>query len=373
MKNTKNITGKIYLTATKFLYPYFKTEINHQFKKTLENGFYILGDNNRKLETKLAKYLGVKYVYTTASGTDALTLSLKALDLKKDEEVIVPANVYPSVFGIALSGAKIKLADVEPSNLNLSLNTIKKAVTLKTKVIVAVHLYGNPVDINPIKKFSRSKGIYLIEDTAQAIGGEYDNKKVGNFGDLAIFSFYPTKNLAAFGDGGAIATNSKKLAEKIKLLRMYGEKTRYKSVLIGHNSRFDEIQSGIILAQISKLEKMNRKRRKIAQIYKKNLNGLAIFILNETAKSKSVYHLFCIMVDKRDQLMKFLEKRNIETGVHYPVPIHLTKSFSMLGYKKGDFPVSENASKKILSLPMHPFLTKEQILYICCSIKEFFK
>lgn len=373
MKNTKNTTGSIYLSPTKFLYSSFKKKIDRNISETLESGFYILGEKNRKLENKLIEYLSVKNVITTASGTDALTLSLKALGLKKDEEVIMPANVYPSIFGVSLSGVRIRLCDVDASTLNISLRTIEKVVSYKTKAIIVVHLYGNPVDLKPIVNYTNKKGIHLIEDCAQAIGAEYKGKKVGSFGTISVLSFYPTKNLAAFGDGGAVLTNSSKLAKKIQLLRMYGEISRYKSEIIGHNSRFDELQAGILLAQLENLDSMNKRRRAIACIYQKELKKLPLRYLEEVDEGKSVYHLFVILTNKRDKLAKFLREKNIETGVHYPVPIHLTKSFKYLGYKKGDFLASEQASKQVLSLPIHPFLTDEQILYICSSIREFFR
>lgn len=373
MKNIESTTGRIYLSATKFLYSKFKKKIDKNLKEIFRAGNYILGDKNKELEEKIAKYLGVKYVVTTASGTDALTLSLKALELKADDEVLVPANVYPSIFGIALSGVQIKLCDVDPNTLNISLETIKKVVTPKTKVIVAVHLYGNPVNIEPIINFAKKRGIYLIEDLAQAIGAKYKNKNVGSFGNLSILSFYPTKNLAAFGDGGAATTSNTKLYKRLNLLRMYGEVSRYRSEMIGHNSRFDEIQAGILLSQLSSLETMNKRRRQIAQIYLNKIKDLPLEFAEETTSGKSVYHLFVILTKKRDKLAKFLKEKNIETGIHYPIPIHLTKSFKHLGYQKGDFPVSEQASKHVLSLPIHPFLTDEQVLYMCSSIREFFR
>lgn len=372
MKNTRNIIGNISLSATKYLYANLKKKIDKNITETLKEGNFILGKKNEELEQRLLNYLKVKHVLTVASGTDALTLSLKALDLKTEDEVIVPANVYPTAFGVALSGANIRLVDIDNNNLNLSLDALKKTITKKTKVIVAVHLYGNPVDVLSIRDFAKKRGIYLIEDCAQAIGAEYAGKKVGSLGDIATFSFYPTKNLAAFGDGGAISTNNTKLYKKIKLLRMYGEKSRYKSELVGFNSRFDEIQAGILLAQLNDLDFMNNKRRKNAAILKNQFKNLPIKILDEDNKAKNVYHLFVILTNKRDKLDEYLNDKGIETGIHYPTPIHLTKSFKYLGYKKGDFPVSEISSKQIISIPTHPFLEDEQIEYIYNSVKEFY-
>lgn len=372
MKKIKNTTGKITLSATTFVYNHFKKEIDKKISEVLKSGFYILGEKNKTLEEKLGKYLGVKYFTTTASGTDGLTLAIKALELKENDEVIVPANVYPSVFGIALSGVKVRLVDVDEDSLNISPEAIEKTINRNTKAILIVHLYGNPANISDVKKIAKKYKLYLIEDCAQAIGAGYRNKKVGSFGDIAIFSFYPTKNLAAFGDGGAIATNNRVLAKRIKMLRMYGELSRYKSVVVGHNSRFDEIQAGILLAQIDALDSMNNRRRKIAEIYKKQFKNLPFKLLVENNEGKSVYHLFVILTSQRDKLAKFLKGMGIETGIHYPNPIHLTDSFKYLGYQKGDFQISERASKQVLSIPVHPFLTDEQVEHIVDSIKKFF-
>ncbi|OGE17876.1 hypothetical protein A2858_03625 [Candidatus Daviesbacteria bacterium RIFCSPHIGHO2_01_FULL_36_37] len=361
------------LSSTRFLYPEFKKNIDQNTREVLKSGFYILGEKNKKLEQRLSKYLNVKFFTTVATGTDALTIAVKALSLGKDDEVIVPANVYPSVFGIALSGVRIRLADVDEDSLNISPEAIEKTINKNTKVIVLVHLYGNPANITDIKKIAKKYNLFLVEDCAQSIGAEYKNKKVGSFGDISVFSFYPTKNLGAFGDGGAIATNDKKLAKKIKLLRMYGEKKRYESVLVGHNSRFDEIQAGILLAQLDDLDLMNNKRRKIAKEYIKSLKNLPIKIIEENKDGKGVYHLFVIRTNQRNKLADYLNRGGIEIGIHYPNPIHLTKGFKYLGYRKGDFPVSEIASSQILSIPVHPFLTNKQVLYICSSIKEFFR
>src|SRR3989344_802580 len=315
MKKIKNTTGKICLSSTRFLYPEFKKNIDQNTREVLKSGFYILGEKNKKLEQRLSKYLNVKFFTTVATGTDALTIAVKALSLGKDDEVIVPANVYPSVFGIALSGVRIRLADVDEDSLNISPEAIEKTINKNTKVIVLVHLYGNPANITDIKK----------------------------------------------------------IAKKIKLLRMYGEKKRYESVLVGHNSRFDEIQAGILLAQLDDLDLMNNKRRKIAKEYIKSLKNLPIKIIEENKDGKGVYHLFVIRTNQRNKLADYLNRGGIEIGIHYPNPIHLTKGFKYLGYRKGDFPVSEIASSQILSIPVHPFLTNKQVLYICSSIKEFFR
>lgn len=374
MKKTKITTGKIIpLTATSFVYKRNQRKIDKKVKKILKSGFYILGEENKELEEKLSEYLKIKHVITVASGTDALTLSIKALNLGNMDEAMIPANVYPTAFGVALSGVKLKIVDVDPLTLNISLDTIKKRITPKIKAIVAVHLYGNPVDILPIRNFAKDRGVYLIEDCSQAIGASLGNKKVGSFGDISTFSFYPTKNLAAFGDGGAIATNNSKLASRVRLLRMYGEKARYKSILLGHNSRFDELQAGILNVQLDDLDRMNQKRRKLAKIYERGLKDLPVRLIKTNRNCLGVYHLFCIMTNRRVSLAKYLKKKGVETGIHYPIAVHFMKSLKHLNYKPGDFVVSEEASKKILSLPIHQFLEDQEISYICQEVKNFFK
>lgn len=350
-----------------------KKEIDIAIKRVLESGWYLLGGELESFEKEFSKFIGVKYAVGVASGTDALTIGIKSLGLNGDDEVILPANTYPTVFGVALSGVKIKLADVDPETLNVSVNTIKRAVTSKTKAIVVVHLYGNPVDIKPIKKFAKEKKIYLIEDCAQAVGAEYKGKKVGNFGDVSCFSFYPTKNMGAYGDAGAILTNSKKVYEFAKLFRMYGEKSRYESVIIGQNSRLDEIQAAILRTKLKHLTNWNKRRQGFAKIYNKGLEGLPLRIVRETKDAYSVYHQFVVQVKERKKLGDYLKSKNVDTGIHYPVPIHLTKSFSYLGYKKGDFPVSEEASNTVLSLPIHTELNDYEVKYIISSVNNFFK
>lgn len=344
-------------------------EVNIAIEKVLKNGRYILGSEVEKLESELSKFIGTKYAIGVASGTDALTIALKSLDLGKGDDVVVPANAYPTAFGVSLSGAKVQLADVDKDSLNVSIDTIKKAVTKKTKAIVLVHLYGNPVDMAPILKFAKSRKIFVIEDCAQSIGALYKNKKVGSFGDVSCFSFYPTKNLGAFGDGGAILTNKKNIYEKTKLWRMYGERGRYNSVLIGQNSRLDELQAAILRVKLRKLNSWNNKRRKLASVYKDKLGNLPIEIVKETNNSKSVYHLFVIKTKKRNKLVEYLAKENVATGIHYPIPIHKTKSFSNLSGKK--FPVSEMASKEIVSLPIYPEMEEGDVKYITDKVREF--
>lgn len=373
MKSTKASIGRtVPLIDLASEYNSMKEEVDSVLKRVLKSGWFVLGQELANLETEMAAYLDCKYVVCVASGTDALTLSLKALGLEKEDGVVIPANVYPTAFGVALAGVKIQLVDVDPDTLNISLSSLEKVVDRTTKAIVLVHLYGNPVNMSPILNFAKKKKLFIIEDCAQSLGAEYQDRKVGTFGDIGCFSFYPTKTLGAYGDGGAIATNNRKLAEKLKLLRMYGEKSRYRSILIGHNSRLDELQAAILGLKLKKLDKWNIRRREVASIYFKELNNLPIRFIDETPGGKHVYHLLVVWTKQRKLLQEYLAKKGIVTAVHYPVPIHMTASFKMLGFEKRDFPVSEQASKHVLSIPLYAQMKDKDILYVASTIKDFY-
>jgi dTDP-4-amino-4,6-dideoxygalactose transaminase len=364
--------SKLYVPAIDLSLEYkvLQKTLEKALKRVFESGWFLLGKELASFEQEFAKYLGVKYALGVSSGTDALTIALKSLDLNKEDEVIIPANVYPTVFGVNLSGVKIKLADVNNDSLNIDLENIRRVYTKKVKAIVVVHLYGNPVDLDPIIKFAKEKSLYLIEDCAQAAGAIYKDKRVGSFGDINCFSFYPTKNLGSFGDGGIITTNNKKLAEKVKLWRMYGEVGRYNSILPGFNSRLSEIQSAVLKVKLKYLEKFNKKRIKLAKKYQQGLKDLPVKIVHSD-NIQSVYHLLVIQTSKRDSLMKFMQDNGVGVGVHYPYPIHLVESFKSLG-KKGDFPISEESSKNILTLPIYSQMIESQVECVISKMEEFF-
>lgn len=350
-----------------------KNSIDRAVSEVLSSGWYLIGQQLNNFEKSFAQYLGVKHVVGVSSGTDALTIALKSLGLGSDDEVIIPANCYPTAFGVSLSGVKLRLADVDHQTLNISVHTIMPRITKKTRAVVVVHLYGNPADIKPIKKLCRENNIFLIEDCAQAVGAIYNNKKVGSFGDIACFSFYPTKNLGCIGDGGAIATNKSSLAKKAKLWRMYGEKKRYDSQLIGLNSRLSEIQAAVLNLRLKTIDRQNKARKSLAAIYNKGLSCLPVIPIKVHHKSEAVYHLYVLKTKKRNQLIKFLNLGGIATGIHYPKPIHLTKSFKHLNYRPNTFPVSEYASKHVVSLPIYPELSKNDVQYVVNKLSEFFE
>lgn len=307
-----------------------------------------------------------------ASGTDAITLGIKALEIENGDEVILPANSYPSVFGVALSGAKPVLVDIDYETGGIDPKRIEKAITSKTKAILIVHLYGLPVDIEAVKLICQKHNLFLIEDCAQATGSEYENKPAGSFGDIAIFSFYPTKNLGAMGDGGIVATDNAQRYERLKALRMYGEKERYNSEILGMNSRLDELQAAFLIRKLQYLPEWIDKRIKLAGIYRNVLSEITdIELLPEFTDRKNSYHLFPIRTSKRNQLMEWLTSHNIQTGIHYPRSIHQTITFRDFGKGKS-FANSEKWNETTLSLPLHPFLTETEVVFVAQKVIEFF-
>ncbi len=350
-----------------------KKELDPVIQDVLASGWYLLGQRLEQFEQNFAQYIGVKFCVGVATGTDALTLSLKALGLGKGDNVIVPANVYPTAFGVALSGVTLKLVDVDQKTHSLDPKKLEQAIDNKTKAIIAVHLYGNPVNLEEIQQIAKNKNIFLVEDCAQSAGAVYQDKKVGSFGDVACFSFYPTKNLGADGDGGAILTSDEELFRKLKLYRMYGEELRYKSVLVGHNSRLDEIQAAILAVKLKHLDEWNKRRQDIARQYEQGFKDLPVKLVELNKGTLSVYHLFIIQTPKREELKRYLTDKGIGVGIYYPHPIHLTESFADLGYHMEDFPVAEKISQETLSLPIYPELTDEEVSLVINSVSNFFK
>lgn len=355
-------------------YVSIQKEIDSAIQTVLDRGHFILGAEVALFEKEFTSYIGVPYGVGVASGTDALTLAVRALRLSKGDEVLIPVNSYPTYFGIAVSGVSVRFADCNESG-NISLEDLKKRMTKRTKAIVVVHLYGNPADIFEIKKVltkCKRNDIKIIEDCAQAHGATIGRKKVGTFGDIACFSFYPTKNLGAYGDGGIVVTKRKKIADYLRQLRMYGEEKRYESREVSGVSRLDELQAAILRVKLRHLSSWNDRRREIAKIYSghlSNISGMRIL----PYETGAVHHLFVIRTKQRDTLKTYLEQRGIGCAIHYPIPLHLITSCKSLGYIKRDFPVAERLSREILSLPIYPELTKKDILYICRTLCEFKK
>lgn len=336
---------------------------------------YLDGKEARKLEENLTAYLGKGYVLTTSSGHDALSLSLLSLHLQKSDEIIFPVNSYPTAFAVAQSGAKIVPCEVD-ENGQLDPLSLKTKINERTRVVVIVHLYGLVGKIDQIKKIIKSKKIYLLEDCAQAFGSFYKGKPVGTFGDISCFSFYPTKNLFTLGDGGAIWTKHKRLYQHVVQSKQYGEKARYQSAFISGHSRIPEIQSAIINYFFRQRSSEAHKKRKLESYYRKKIFNMKLdkYIrpLISNIESDSLLHLFVVYAKKRDGLREFLTEKNIPTLIHYPRPVHLVKAFSFLKLEKGIFPIAEDLSQHVLSLPFHSFLTYIEVDRILNLIRDYY-
>ena len=331
-------------------YQSIKKQIDKNIMAVTESGQFILGPKVKELEEKIAKLVGAKYAIGVNSGTDALFLSLKALDIGADNEVITtPFSFAATAEAIAVTRARPVFVDIKNETFNINPKLIEKTITKKTKAIIPVHLYGQMANMNAILKIAKKHKLYVIEDAAQALGA-------GNItGHAGCFSFFPTKNLGAFGDGGMVTTNNSRLAKKIKMLANHGQAKKYRHEFLGYNSRLDEIQAAILLAKLPHLNEWNEQRRKIASIYNSALNQ------NSKTNNRHVYHQYTLRSPYRDRIIKKLTAAGIPTAIHYPIPIHLQPSFKYLGHKKGDLPVAEKAAHEVLSLPICPELNKEEI------------
>jgi dTDP-4-amino-4,6-dideoxygalactose transaminase len=347
-------------------------ELDEACKRVMESGWYILGKECEAFEKEFADYCGTKYCIGVGSGLDALHLILRAYEIGEGDEVVVPANTYIATW-LAISYAGAKPVPVEPDENTYNINPIliEKAVTKRTKAIIAVHLYGQPADMDPINHLAREYGLKVIEDAAQAHGAKYKGRKVGSLGDSAGFSFYPGKNLGAMGDGGAITTNDPVLAEKIKILRNYGSKIKYYNEVKGFNSRLDELQAALLRVKLSKLDKWNKRRSEVANKYIESLKNCHRIVLPYMPEwAEHAWHLFVIRSPKRDELQSYLFKNNIDTLVHYPIPPHLSEAYVDMGYKIGDFPITEQIAKSILSIPIGPHINDIDVLNIGAQIRN---
>lgn len=367
---------QIPLVDLKTQYKSLSVDINKAFRRICNSSSFIKGPFLEEFEKDFAKFIGTKYCVGIASGTDALYLSLIALEIGKGDEVILPVNTFvATAYAVIYTGAKPVLLDVDPLTQNIDTNLIEEKITKNTKAIIPVHLFGQPAKMDKILKLARKYRLSIIEDACQSHGATYKQKRTGSFGQLAAFSFYPGKNLGAYGDGGAVTTNSLHLAKLIRKLREYGSTTKYSYELVGYNSRLDALQAAILQIKLKLLPVWNQKRQQAADYYNKIIKSKIPFIktpiINKDATS--VFHLYVIQTPKRNKLMAYLLSKGIQTGIHYPQPLHLQKSLKSLGYRSGDFPVTEGLSNQILSLPIYPEITHTQQDYIIESIKRFFK
>ena len=358
-------------------YARYKKEFDRAMKSVVTDAHFIHGPEVVEFEKEFASYLGASFCLGVNSGTDALILGIRALGLTPDDEVIVPVNTFiATALGVSENGLKPVFVDMDPSDYGMDLTDLKKKISSRTKAILPVHLFGQPEKLDEIRKIIKASGrdIYLIEDACQAHGAFYKGKRVGTFGIFSAFSFYPGKNLGAYGDGGALVTNDEAIAGKFTMIREYGQKKKYVHESPGINSRLDTIQAAVLLAKLKHLDAWNRKRQKLAEYYSKQLNtqlpGVKTPVLYPDRLS--VFHLYVIEVERRDELLTYLNSKGIQALIHYPIPLHLQKAYASLGYKKGDFPNAEHAAERIVSLPMFPELTRAQIDYIVALIRKFY-
>lgn len=364
----------------KVQYKSIKSEIDPAIQNILDNTAFVLGKAVSDFETAFAIEHGVNHCLGVSSGTDGNHLALWALGVQPGDEIIIPANTFiATAWGATLCGAKPVFVDCENDGYNIDPIKVEAAITKKTKAIVAVHLYGQPADLDPLREIAKQNKIYLVEDCAQAHFAEYKGKRVGGLSDTASFSFYPGKNLGAYGEGGAVTTNDDDVANKVRMIRDHGAVQKYNHEILGHNYRMEGIQGAVLGVKLKHLDKWTDGRRRAANTYNELLKDYsAITLPKEMNYARHVYHLFVIRVNdggskRRDALAKFLNENGISTGLHYPIPLHLQACFKASGYKKGDFPITEELAECGLSLPMFPELSDEQVGYVCDSIKKFFR
>lgn len=349
-----------------------KEEMQEAFLNVYEGNWFIQGKEEKNFTEKFAEYCGAKYCVGVGNGLDALRMILQAFDIGEGDEVIVPSNTFiATVLAVTYVGAVPVLVEPDIRTYTINPALIEERITKRTKAIIAVHLYGQTCDMDPIIEIARKYNLKVIEDAAQAHGAEYKGIKAGNLGDAAGFSFYPGKNLGALGDGGAVTTNDEELAEKIRAIGNYGSTGKYNHVYKGTNSRLDELQAAFLSIKLDHLDKWNKRRREIAEKYIHGITNPAI-VLPETPKyNLPVWHIFAIRTDKQKELLRYLEENGIEARVHYPIAIHMQKAYADLGYGKGDFPIAEVIADQEISLPMFYGLSDQEVEHIIFCLNRW--
>lgn len=347
--------------------------INAAISRVLNSGWYILGQETKAFERDFATYVGVDHAIGVANGTDALNLALRALGVVAGDEVItVSHTALATVAGVLMAGAVPVLADIDPATYTLDPSALEAAITPRTKAVVVVHLYGQPADMDTILPIARRYGLKVVEDCAQAHGARYRNRRVGTMGDAACFSFYPTKNLGAIGDGGAVITGDPSVAESLRRLRQYGWDEDRLAAAAGVNSRLDEIQSAILSAKLPYLDADNIRRRVLAERYDAGLAGLPLAVPVVRPDAEPVYHLYVIACDRRDDLSAHLKRHGIATGIHYPVPTHRQSGYArMIRIPPGGLPATDEAAGRILSLPLYPELEEAEVDRVIAAVRDF--
>ncbi len=349
----------------------YQEEFEQKALEVLRSGWYVLGKEVSSFEEEFAAYTGARYCVGLASGLDALWMAFRILGIGAGDEVIVQGNTYiASVMGITMNGATPVF--VEPDDY-YQINTakIEEKITDRTKAILVVHLYGQATDMKPVVELCQKYDLRLVEDCAQSHGACFEGQMTGTFGDIGCFSFYPSKNLGAFGDGGAIVTNDEQIAKDMKVYRNYGSEKRYYNKVVGTNSRLDEIQAGLLRVRLSHMDEMTKEKQKIAERYRKELDNPKFTLPPLIKGATHVYHQFVIRSKERDALIDYLNEKEIGTIIHYPIPPHLAEAYAYLGFKEGDFPMTESLAKEVLSIPMYNGMTEEEQTYVIEALNAF--
>jgi len=349
-----------------------RDEIIPAVESVMARGAFILGDEVEQFERSFAEFCDTDYCVSVASGCDALLWAIKACGLGSGDEIITVANTYiATVLAISQAGATPVLVDCLEDSFEMDPEKIETAVTPRTKAIIPVHLYGQSADMDTILALAEKHGLKVIEDAAQAHGATYRGRPCGSMGDVGCFSFYPGKNLGAYGDGGALVTNDEAIANRVRMLRNYGQSKKYYHDVVGWNSRLDTVQAAVLNVKLPRLQGWNDARREHADRYREGLAELDVVVPSEVKGNRHIYHLFVIRIRDRDKALDFLNTQGISCGIHYPVPVHFQKAYKGLGYDAGSFPVTERIAGEILSLPMFPELSDEQIEFVCQNLAAF--
>ncbi len=347
-------------------------ELDSAWRSVIAGSSFILGPHVEEFQNRFAAYCETGCAVGVANGLDAIALILAALDIGPGDEVIVPANTFIATWlAVSKVGARPVPADCDPATGNIDPAAVERAVTSRTRAIIPVHLYGYPAELGKLSLIAEKAGIHLVEDAAQAHGARYGGRRIGSFGTAAAFSFYPTKNLGALGDGGAVTTNDRRLAERVRLLGNYGAKTKYQHEIAGSNSRLDELQAAFLTAKLAQLNDWNVERRRLAGLYTSRLGSAAgVQLLPASNHVEPVWHLYVIRVAQRNRLAASLAGCGIQTAIHYPTPPHLQPAFAHLCHQPGSFPVAERISNEILSLPLWPGMSDDQIAQVCAAVHQ---
>ena len=371
----RNPQSEIRNTSVPFLdlkaqYQTIKPEIDAAIAGVIENTNFILGPQVAAFEKAFAEYVGSAFCVGVNSGTAALQVALMACGIGQGDEVIVPSfTFFATAETVSVLGAVPVFVDVDPVSYTISAAEIEKAITPRTRAIIPVHLYGHPADLDPIRALAEQHNLHVIEDAAQAHGAQYKGRRVGGLSTAGCFSFYPSKNLGAYGEAGAIVTNDEDLARQLRLLREHGQTSKYAHAIVAYNFRLEEIQAAVLNVKLAHLDKWNNGRRERAARYNELLSDTGLVLPREMDYARHVYHVYAVQCDHRDDLQKRLAARGIQTGVHYPIPVHRQAAYASLGYKAGDLPVTERLSERVLSLPLFAELTDAQQLAVAEAIR----